>query len=197
VSGATLSCLVSSQDISTTLSEAWVSGRLLYEVSMGFLSSSFSPKVSSSYNPTLCATSLISYSSSSDDIRVRYTLQNRSIIKEDFPMGGEDAQGRMDWGIFLMCLYLAYVRVESLTYYWHNIGLGSIWPLGDNLQSNGCLDKRKPKGILPHESTVFQLSWVGEPVKKIVLKEIGGNYLTRGYFASRKYGCHRISGFGS
>jgi hypothetical protein len=43
-------------------------------------------------------------------------------------VGGEVAQGGVDWGLFPVLLCLAEVGVESLTFSWLKIGLGLIWP---------------------------------------------------------------------
>jgi hypothetical protein len=83
----------------------------------------------------------------------------------------------------LLCL--EEVEVESLTFSWLKIRPGFIWPWVGNIPSNGHLEKRSPKGRLPHENFVLQLSWVDKPVKKIVLKEIGGFNFSEGYFAIR------------
>lgn len=100
VPDATLSCLVSSRDILATNVVSGVIGPTFSGVSIGILSPSFSPQVSTSNNPTLCVTSSISKNSSSDNSKVRYTLRNRSIIKEDFLAGGEDVHGGCRLGSF-------------------------------------------------------------------------------------------------
>jgi hypothetical protein len=76
------------------------------------------------------------------------------------------------WDLSLEFLFLVKVGVENRTSFWLKIGPGSIWLWVDSLPSNGCLEKRKPLGRLPHENLVFQLSWVGEPIKKIVLRRL-------------------------
>jgi hypothetical protein len=185
VSNALLSCLASSQDTLVTLAEVGGYGPTLTGVSIGLLSPTFAPQVSPSTNPTLFFTLSISINSSSDDNRVHYTLRNRSIIKEVCSMGGEDAQGGVAWGLFLVLHFMEKVEVESLTFSWPKIGLGFIWPWVGNIPSNGHLEKSSPKGRLPHENVVLQLSWVDKHVKKIVLKEIGGFNFSEGYFSIR------------
>lgn len=96
--------------------------------------------------------------------------------------------GGVDWDLFLVLLCLAEDEVESPTFFWLKIRPGLIWPQVGNLPSNGRLEQSKPKGKLPHENLVFQLPRVGEPVKKIVIKENGGCYITGGYFSSRNSG---------
>jgi hypothetical protein len=101
---------------------------------------------------------------------------------------GRMHRGGVAWGIFPELHCLEKVEVKSLTFSWPKIGAGLIWPWVGNLPLNGRLEQRKPKGRLPHENYVLQLPWVGKPVKKIILKEIGGFNFSGGYFSTRNLG---------
>jgi hypothetical protein len=86
------------------------------------------------------------------------------VVKEDLLENGSLSTDGRGWGHYPDLSRWVKEGVRNHIYIWHKIGPELTWLQADNPQLNGCLEKSLPRKELPHESPLFQLSGVGEPV---------------------------------